>query len=602
MVDSSKKQPASPGQIKTGDFDSVNEVLETDLTNKQVGRYLVQRKLGSGGSAVVYQAFDQVRGRSVALKVLASTADEKTLSRFRREAMTSGALHHDHIVRTLQVGVAAHGDVAYIAMELVEGEGLNALLDRSRYLDPDEACALLAPIASALAHAHENGIIHRDVKPSNILLQPTRSGNRHSIHIDVLDYPVVPMLSDFGIARSLDSPELTNQGRTVGTPAYMAPEQCSGQRNIDGRADVYSLGAVLYRMIVGHQPFTGSTPQILHAHVYEQLTIENELLRKLPPLVVEILAISLAKSPEERYTNARQMATALAEAGGISLDGDAVAEDEQAAELMPTATITLDNLQPSNNDPSSSASILVPGLPTQSGNPEGEVVTESRHNLGRQADTMTPTPLEVATRFDEEERPPSRRLEEPVSWRGGMLLAIGILVGALTALIMSGQLNRLLGVTGDVGATEQLPNQATLAPFFPTMTSTPNSVANPPTFTSIPPSETPTDVPLIVTLAPTNTPTPVPTATQTVTPLPTPTSTVTPISTSTHTPTITPTETPIPATATEPPTPTWTPVGGIVTPTVELSPTTSPTPGPAFTTPKPTEIPPTPTWTPLPNG
>ena len=287
-----------------------------DLTGKQLGRYLIGQRLGSGGAATVYRAYDQVQGQTVALKLLLPGADEKTYLRFRNEAMTASALRHPHIVRVLQVGAAPGGEIAYIAMELVEGESLSDLLRQHGRLRPEESANLLEPIARALAAAHARGVVHRDVKPGNILLRPASPGAPHSVQIEALEYPIIPLLTDFGIARVLDAPELTSLGRTVGTPAYMAPEQCAGSREIDGRADIYALGAVLYRCITGRLPFTGTTTQILHAHVYEPLTIDEALYRQLSPRMIEVLQRSLAKRPEDRYASADEMADALALAAG----------------------------------------------------------------------------------------------------------------------------------------------------------------------------------------------------------------------------------------------------------------------------------------------
>lgn len=288
--------------------DAPDASVQVDWTGRQIGRYLIQKSLGRGGIATVYQAYDTVQGISVALKVLAPGGDAKVINRFRREAMTAASLRHPHIVRTLQVSIAPQSDIAYIAMELVEGEDLAAFLAKRRRLTPEEAATLLVPVARALHYAHQKGVIHRDVKPSNILLRTSSAGSAHVIYLDSLDYPITPLLSDFGIARGLDAPELTNQGRTVGTPAFMAPEQCTGRRTVDGRADIYALGAVFYRCIAGRLPFNGTTTQILHAHVYDPITLDDDLMRLLSPMHIQILQRSLAKSPADRYQQAEDLA------------------------------------------------------------------------------------------------------------------------------------------------------------------------------------------------------------------------------------------------------------------------------------------------------
>ncbi|GIV79265.1 MAG: hypothetical protein KatS3mg050_3659 [Litorilinea sp.] len=328
-----------------------------DLSGQQIGRYLIRQRLGQGGVATVYQAYDQVLGRSVALKILLPHADDKAQSRFRREALMAGTLRHPHIVRILQVGNASQGSVAYIAMELVEGESLSSLLARHGRLLPEESCNLLEPIARALAYAHRAGIVHRDVKPSNILLRIASPGTPNSVQLESLDHPVVPLLTDFGVARALDAPELTSTGRTVGTPAFMAPEQCSGRRDVDGRADIYSLGTVLYRCVTGRLPFTGSTTQILHAHVYEPLTIDAAVYQHLPPLLVEILRKSLAKRPEDRYPDADAMADALMQVAGRRPRPVGPAADGATA----TATLTLSGLTPAVSQPAAQEmAVLIP--------------------------------------------------------------------------------------------------------------------------------------------------------------------------------------------------------------------------------------------------
>ncbi len=272
------------------------------LIHQYLDSYRVIERLGGGAMASVYRAVDVTSNQAVALKVLAPGADDILRERFRVEARTVSVLEHPHIVRTLRVGQVPHG-FPYIAMELVAGDSLATLLERQNQLSVADSCLLLEPVARALAYAHSHHVVHRDVKPSNILLRHTLPGATHSIQLAALATPVIPLLSDFGIARALDAPELTTAGRTIGTPAYMSPEQCAGTRNLDGRADIYSLATVLYRCLVGRPPFMGATTQILHAHVYEALTIPDGVAQALPPVILSILQRALQKNPEDRYAD-----------------------------------------------------------------------------------------------------------------------------------------------------------------------------------------------------------------------------------------------------------------------------------------------------------
>lgn len=481
-----------------------------NLTGRQIGRYLIGRRLGSGGAAAVYQAYDQVQGRSVALKVLLPGADEITRSRFRQEARTAGALRHPNIVATLQVGDAPADGVAYIAMELIEGESLARLLERRGKLQAEESCNLLTPIAQALALAHRSGVIHRDVKPSNILLRPASPGAAGSVQLEALDHPVIPLLSDFGIARALDTPELTNVGRTIGTPAYMAPEQCAGSRDVNAQSDIYSLGAVLYRCLVGRAPFLGSTTQILYAHVYEAVTIPDDILAGLPPRVVDVLRYTLAKEPAERYTSALELADALTLAAGRSLPP----ADGGAAEA--TSTLTLASL-----------SAVGPAAPPQ--RTETVIVASSRATAGETqgiAQRVAPLPS-VAP-------PPPPRVVPVVAqpqpirshWPRLVAGAVGVLALVLVAVVLisagSGSpFARLLPGQRDVTATSQ--------PVVLRATATQSFIGLVPTETPVTPmtSETPvqTDNPPALNQA---TATPGPSATPVPPPTPTATSTVRP--------------------------------------------------------------------------
>ncbi len=326
------------------------------LLGQKVGAFRIGERLGGGTHSSVYRAINEETGETVALKVLSPGADRIARQRFRHEARTALTLDHPHVVRTLSVERVADDGLAYIALELIEGFSLADLLDRYRQLSVLDACTVLGPIAAALDYAHRQGIIHRDVKPSNILLQRVPADTHGAVRLSMLDDPVVPLLTDFGIARALDAPELTNAGRTIGTPAYMAPEQCEGDREIDGRADIYALGAVLYRCLVGHPPYTGSTTQILHAHVYSPLTIPDEVLVELPVNVVGILKRSLAKRPQDRYATASEMAADLGQ-----ITGRYAAVSRATGVSAEEATRTMTSL-PATRPNTDAYSVLVPGI------------------------------------------------------------------------------------------------------------------------------------------------------------------------------------------------------------------------------------------------
>jgi len=593
-----KMNPNSPQQNDESPFLAWGAGLG-ELTGKQIGRYLVGERIGSGGAATVYQAFDQVQGSTVALKVLLPSADEKSLSRFQREATTAGGLRHPNIVRVLQVGVAPRGEVAYIAMELIEGESLADLLGRVGTLSEGDAATLLAPIARALDFAHKRGIVHRDVKPSNILLRPVRRETPGAVQVEALGYPVIPLLTDFGIARSLDAPELTTAGRTVGTPAYMAPEQASGSREIDGRADIYALGTVLYRALVGRLPFNGSATQILHAHVYEALMIDSSVLARLQPEMVAVLRRSLAKSPADRYPTAGPMADVLQRVAELDLANAATDTHQDVTATMAVPTVRSQGPRTNNPlvtrreeapvTPPTGAAVLVPGV---AGNGPPDAPT----------DAYAP---------DDEGGESRRPIWIWASAAALLVLAVGLVYGIVTWSNRGGD----GGVDGDVsivptglppsvtpsstpggptptGDSALFPLQTISATAtIPTATSTPVPLSTPlPTF-ALP--ATSTNTPVLVQL----------TWTPSITPTPTETPTETPTWFATEFPTNTPSWTPLPIFTDAPPTntPTWTPIP-TDTPSPTLAPATATptwTTEPATATPEPSDTPTrTPTRTP----
>jgi serine/threonine protein kinase len=270
-------------------------VKPENLVGTRIGRYQLEALIGTGGVAAVYRALDtRARGRRLAIKVLFPPpgAGPTLGERFRREAYTAARLDHPGILRIIDVG-EADGHL-FIAMELVEGASLQAMLETRGRFDEATAAEVGTQVADALHYAHTQGVIHRDVKPSNILIDPQGGA----------------LLADFGVARALDDPALTATGLTVGTPAYMSPEQASGHSDIDGRADLYSLGVVLYQMVTGRPPFQGSTPQVMHAHVYQPPPLPSSVADVSPTMEAVILR-ALAKSRDDRYPSGAALAAAL---------------------------------------------------------------------------------------------------------------------------------------------------------------------------------------------------------------------------------------------------------------------------------------------------
>jgi serine/threonine protein kinase/tetratricopeptide (TPR) repeat protein len=271
------------------------------------GRYTIDRELGRGGMATVYLARDLRHGRLVAIKVLrAELAASVGSERFHREIQTAAQLQHPHILALHDSGEA--DGVLFYVMPFVEGESLRERLAREHQLPLDDALRITRQVGDALAYAHSRGVVHRDIKPENILL--SRAGQDEVSHA---------LVADFGIARavSITDETLTQAGIAVGTPAYMSPEQASAERAIDGRSDVYSLGCVLYEMLVGHAPYMGVTAQeVLARHLRDPLPPLRTVRPELPPAVERAVQTALAKSPADRYPTASAFTRALAPAGG----------------------------------------------------------------------------------------------------------------------------------------------------------------------------------------------------------------------------------------------------------------------------------------------
>ena len=271
--------------------------LRRQLAESVRDRYVLERELGHGGMATVYLARDLKHKRPVALKVLRpELAASLGPERFQREIEFAARLQHPYILTVLDSGDAA-GHL-WFTMPYVEGESLRTRVAREGQLSIEAALRIASEAAQALQYAHEHGVIHRDIKPENLLL--TTDGNT--------------LVADFGIARALGGEEhLTRTGMTVGTPAYMSPEQASGDKGVDARTDIYSLGAVLYEMLAGEPPFTGPTAQAIFLKRFAEPAPSVRRTRPtVPESVDQAIQQALAPVPADRFATAAQFAQALA--------------------------------------------------------------------------------------------------------------------------------------------------------------------------------------------------------------------------------------------------------------------------------------------------
>src|SRR3989454_1777879 len=271
------------------------------------GRYAIERELGSGGMATVYLADDLKYHRKVAVKVLRpELASVLGPDRFLREVEIAAKLNHPHILALYDSGEA--GGLLFYVMPYVKGESLRHKLEREQQLPIDEALRITRQVASALAHAHDQGVIHRDVKPENILLHESEA-----------------MVADFGIALAVSAAageRLTETGLVVGTPEYMSPEQALGERELHARSDVYSLGCVLYEMLAGEPPFTGPTAQaVIAKRLADPVPAVRRLRDAVPAGVERALMGALARVPADRFASAGAFAEALAPPGVVRPPG-----------------------------------------------------------------------------------------------------------------------------------------------------------------------------------------------------------------------------------------------------------------------------------------
>jgi serine/threonine protein kinase len=299
----------------------MTSVTGSEPEGARFGPYILTAVLGRGGMGVVYRAYDTVKARTVALKVLTPelAADPVYRERFRRESRRAARLSEPHIIPIHDYG-QIEGRL-FIDMRLVQGTDLSTMLERDGPLPPNGAAWVIAQVASALDAAHAEGLVHRDIKPSNVLITG---------HIQSMPFAY---LIDFGIARSVGSVTVSTAASAVGTLAYMAPERIEGAPG-DHRSDVYSLACVLYECLIGHEPFTGEMVAVMWAQINSPPPVPTAARPGLPAAVDQVIARGLAKDPADRYNSAGELAAAMLAAVDPSV------RQAQAPEPVPPTAVT----------------------------------------------------------------------------------------------------------------------------------------------------------------------------------------------------------------------------------------------------------------------
>ena len=297
--------------------------------------YELDSEIGRGGMGIVYRARDRRLKRNVAIKLLppelAFRSEIKT--RFLREAETAAQLSHPNIVPIYSVDES--GGLVYFVMAYISGDNLAKRLHERGVLEVEETRRILRDVTSALAYAHGRGVVHRDIKPDNILLDADTGR---------------PMVTDFGIARAISEGDnrLTATGMAIGTPAFMSPEQAAGEREVDGRSDIYSLGVVAYQMLTGETPFVASsTPAMLVKHLSERPTPVDQRRSDLPPYMARAVMMCLEKDPINRFPDANALVAALD--SGVVPDFAPIPPRAQASSAM----APVNNYSPSRAEPRS---------------------------------------------------------------------------------------------------------------------------------------------------------------------------------------------------------------------------------------------------------
>jgi len=293
---------------------------------ENVGPYRIIEQLGQGGMASVYKAYHASLDRYVALKVLhpAFHQDQTFKARFQREAQVVARLEHPNIVPIYDY--SEYESRPFLVMKYIEGDTLKARLNQSP-LTSEEIEHVVNSVGSALAYAHKQGILHRDVKPSNVMI--AKDGTMY--------------LADFGLARIAETDESTLSSDSImGTPQYISPEQAMGKKDLDASTDIYSFGVMLYEMVVGQVPFSANTPfSIIHDHIYTPLPLPMKVNPSVPESVQRVLLKALAKDRLDRYTSIEELMSAFKEAwteAGVPMQGTAIVMRSTESSLLNAET------------------------------------------------------------------------------------------------------------------------------------------------------------------------------------------------------------------------------------------------------------------------
>ncbi len=422
------------------------------------GRYRLDEVIGRGGMSTVYRGTDTSLDRVVAVKVALDPLVEESpiyLARFTQEAKSAASIGHPGVVTVYDAG--ADGPTRFIVMEFVPGKSLADILKEERPLEPARAADIAAQVADALAAAHAAGIIHRDIKPGNIMVEPNGS-------VKVLD---------FGIARAVDGGSLTQTATVLGTSAYMSPEQALGQP-VDARSDIYSLGCVLYEMLTGEPPFVADVAAaVMHQHVRVAAKPAIERNPAIPPDLNALVMQLLAKQPKDRPQTAAEVRDRLRQAIANPAGGDALTIRPLAAAALPTAaTVPIE--------------AALPPLPAQS--PVRQTPTPPRPRETRQ-----PTPP-----------PPPPRKSRTGLWALIAVIA-ALLLGGGAALALAGGSDNSSSTTGHSTATSGSHPTTHSATSPPPTTSTPRTTTSTPRTTTSTPHTT-TSTPATTTHTTTSTP------------------------------------------------------------------------------------------------